>query len=265
MECYNRAYDLYAQVVKDFVRVHIYPRIQQFVPSSTRDGVDALRKLLERNRDLYRYEDAERGDLEGILGGFLSGSTTLAQALTTARSAVHAHSQRVSSEQVGAVEAIVPEVVASPVTPEQQPNREFVASPPILRDDVTSEMKILTTADKHPQLNSFVMFLGLSDRLMRTEGEFFRTPHTTRVLWGGHRVIYIFTDPTGRLNLYYDIELRASGDTTVAGGGMFPTTTLITKSRIFIPVPDPITELFDASTGPKEFFVRFDVLASGID
>ena len=56
--------------MKDFVRVQIYPKIQQFVPSSTRDGVDALRKLLQRNRELYRYEETDLGDLEGILGEY---------------------------------------------------------------------------------------------------------------------------------------------------------------------------------------------------
>jgi molecular chaperone HtpG len=33
--------------------------------------------------------------------------------------------------------------------------------------------------------------LGLADRLMRTEAPFFRVAHTTRIIWGGHRVIYI--------------------------------------------------------------------------
>src|SRR2546426_556656 len=79
LEFYDRAYDVFTQFMKDFVRVHIYKNIQQFVPSSTRDGVDALRKILQRNRELYRYEETERGDLEGILGEYLSGSASLAE------------------------------------------------------------------------------------------------------------------------------------------------------------------------------------------
>jgi hypothetical protein len=103
---------------------------------------------------------------------------------------------------------------------------------------------------------------GLSDRLVRTESEFFHNPHTTRILWGGHRVVYIFTEATGRLNLYYDIELRKPIDQSRAGGGMFRTTTLITKNRIFVSVPGGLQEEFKVATGPKEFFVRFDVLSS---
>ena len=71
LEFYDKAYNLFTQFIKDFVRVQIYPSIAQFVPSSTRDGVEALRKILERNRELYRYEETEMGDFEGILGEYL--------------------------------------------------------------------------------------------------------------------------------------------------------------------------------------------------
>jgi molecular chaperone HtpG len=72
--------------MKDFVRVNIYPNIQQYVPSSTRGGVDALRKLLERNRELFRYEETDRGDLEGLLGEYLRDNAKLADVIKAARS-----------------------------------------------------------------------------------------------------------------------------------------------------------------------------------
>lgn len=261
LECYDKAYDVFGQFMKDFVRVSIYPNVQQFVPSSTRGGVDALRKLLQRNRELFRYEETDRGDLEGLLGEYLRDKANLSDVILAARSASRAQTQRVSREQVGTIESVVPDVVRSPVVVEVVEGSEFVASPPILREDVVSDLKILTTAEKHPQLNNFSMLLGLSDRLMQTEAEFFRTPHTTRILWGGHRVIYIFTEATGRLSMYYDIELREPIDRAKTSGGMFPTTTLITKKRIFVPVPDALAEEFRIDTGPKEFFVRFDLLS----
>ena len=264
IEFYDKAYDLFAQFMKDFVRVNIYPRIKEFVPSSTRDGVDALRKLLQRNRELYRYEETEAGDLEGVLGEYLSGTASFADILRSSRQRKPAQRQSVSRDQVGSIETIVPGVVDSPVTQAAEEGAEFVATPPIIRDDVVSDMKVLTTAAKYQQLNNFSMFLGLSERLMRTEADFFRTPHTTRVLWGGHRVIYIFTESTGRLSLYYDIELREPIAETQTSGGLFPTTTLITKKRIFIPVPDLLIDTFKVAAGPKEFFVRFDILSSDI-
>ena len=264
IEFYDKAYDLFTQFMKDFVRVHIYPRIQQFVPSSTRDGVDALRKMLQRNRELYSYEETDQGDLEGVLGEYLSGSVSLVQVLNEARSRVKSQTQIVSRDQVGSVENELPGIAESPVAQPTEAGLEFAPSPPIIRDTISSDMKILTTSEKYPLLNNFTMLLGLSDRLMRTEAEFFRTPHTTRILWGGHRVVYIFTEATGRLSLYYDIELREPIEHTKASGGMFPTTTLITKKRIFVPIPDMLAEEFKIAAGPKQFFVRFDVLSSDV-
>lgn len=264
LEFYDKAYELFAQFMKDFVRVHIYPRIQQFVPSSTRDGVDALRKVLQRNRELYSYEETEWGDMEGVLGDYLSGSVSLTQVLHEALTRAKPQSQTVSSDQVGPVENEVPGIADSPVTQPTEAGFEFGPSPPIIRDSISSDMKILTTSERYPLLNNFTMLLGLSDRLMRTEAEFFRTPHTTRILWGGHRVVYIFTEATGRLSLYYDIELREPIEHAKAGGSMFPTTTLITKKRIFVPIPDMLAEEFKIAAGPKQFFVRFDVLSSDV-
>ena len=162
---------------------------------------------------------------------------------------------------MGSVEFVVSDVVQSPV---MAPDDNLAPTPPILREDITSDMKMLTTTERYPQLNNFMVLLGLSDRLMRAEGEFFRSPHTTRILWGGHRVMYIFTETTGRLSLYYDIQLRDAIRQTKVSGSMFPTTTLITKKRIFVPVPDALIDEFRISGGPKEFFVRFDVLNSDV-
>ncbi|QGM46090.1 ATP-binding protein [Methylocystis heyeri] len=264
LEVQSKAYELFSQFMKDYVRVNIYPRIQEFVPSSTRGGVEALRKILLRSRELYRVEEAERGDLEGILGDYLSGAASLSKVLQTARAKSRSQTQRVSASQVGAIEKEVPGLTDSPVRPEIDGGQEFVAAPPIIRDDISSNMKILTTGGKYPLLNQFTMLLGLSDRLMKTEADFFHVPHTTRILWGGHRVVYIFTESTERLSLYYDIELKSPIGSKKTGGGMFPTTTLITKSRIFVPVPDVIEEEFHVDGGAKEFFVRFDLLASRV-
>ena len=103
------------------------------------------------------------------------------------------------------------------------------------------------------------MFLGLSDRFFRTEGEFLRWPHTTRIIWAVHRVIYVFTDATGQLSLYYDIELKEPIE-TVAGGSILRTTTIFTGNRIYVPVPAELEPAFKIEEGAKEFFVRFDTI-----
>lgn len=275
LEFRAKAFQVFREFMKDFVRVHIYHRIQQYVPSSTKGGVDALRKTLQRNRELYRYEDSELGDLEGVLGEYLSGETTFAQVVKTIQGGGgwsggwsgggSRQSQKVSSEQVASLKAVVPGVVNSPVVESKDSTEVFDAKPPILREDISTDMKLLTTDAQYPQLNEFGTFLGLSDRLMQTEAPFFRNPHTTRIIWGGHRVIYIFTDATGQLSLYYDIELRDPLEDKIAGGGAFPTTTLVTGKRIFIPIPAELANEFRVATGSREFFVRFDLLSNDVD
>jgi molecular chaperone HtpG len=248
--------------VKDFVRNHLYQRLREYIPSSTREGVDALAKLLQRNRELYRYEESDLGDLEPLLGDYLTGEKSLAEVLITARSSVRADTQTVSREQVGSLEQALPDVVESPSLPEEQQGQgqEFQSAPAIMRTDISCDLKILLTHSTHAQLNNFELFLGLSDRLFRREGEFFHYPHTTKVIWAGHRVIYIFTEASGRITLYYDIELREPLDQQSASGGMFPTTTIITKNRIYVPVPPLLDPVFRITQGAKEFFIRFDTI-----
>jgi molecular chaperone HtpG len=261
VQVYKDDYQFFPSFMKDFVRNQVYPRVQQFVPSSTRQGVDALRKILERNRELYRYEETDTGELETMLRDLLP-TATIAEVLQRAQSTMHVQTQRVTHAQVGTVEHVIPDVAREEAATPSEPDSEFSPRPPILREEITSDMKILVAETKHSQLNNFSLFLGLSDRLMREYSDFFRTPHTTRILWGGHRVIYIFSEPTGRLSLYYDVELREPLPDSAAGGALFPTTTIVTKRRIFVPVPDPLVDAFKITTGPREFYVRFDLLVA---
>jgi hypothetical protein len=86
--------------------------------------------------------------------------------------------QEVRKEQVGSVEEEFPDIIQSAgETPEPD---EYQAAPPIIRPDMVSDMKILTVASEHSKLNGFQMFLALSDRLAKSEGEFLRQPHTTK-------------------------------------------------------------------------------------
>ncbi len=264
LECYKTAYEVFEGFIKDFVRNYLYQRISQYIPSSTREGADALYKILRRNRELYRYEESELGFLEPLLADYLSGDISLGEVLKTVKSVARPQSQRVERAQVGQVEQEIPGIVESPAMSKEEvtEGREYEPAPSIMRTEITSSMKILTASGKYPQLNNFELFLGLSDRLFKREGEFFRWPHTTKIIWAVHRVIYIFTDASNRLTLYYDIELKDSLGEKTAHGGMFPTTTIFTKNRIFVPVPKELEASFRISDGFKEFFVRFDTITS---
>jgi molecular chaperone HtpG len=258
VECYKTARDVFDGFVKDFVREHLYPQIRDYVPSSTRQGRDALYKRLKENKELFRYEESEFGEVESLLADYLAGKTDFNEVLRSSAGRVSTQRQEVRKEQVGTVEQEMPDIIESTGTPPSQ--NEFEPAPPILRPDLVTEKKVLTVATPLEKLNKFQMFLALSDRASRTEGEFLHWPHTTKLIWGAHRIIYIFTDPTGGLSLYYDIELKEPLETKTTGGAMFPTTTIVTKDHIYIPVPTELESAFKITAGAKEFYVRFDTI-----
>jgi molecular chaperone HtpG len=41
---------------------------------------------------------------------------------------------------------------------------------------------------------------------------------------------------------------------------MFPTTTILTRNRIFVPVTKDLEAAFQITDGDKEFYVRFDTI-----
>jgi molecular chaperone HtpG len=258
VECYRTASDVFDGFVKDFVREHLYPQIRDHVPSSTRQGRDALYRRLKENKELFRYEEKEFGDVEALLADYLAGKVDFGEVLRSSGARVATQRQELSREQVGSVEKEIPGIIDAATEPEP-PNR-LEAAPPILRPDMVTEMKVLTVGAEHEKLNRFQMFLALSDRAARIEGEFLRWPHSTKLIWGTHRIVYIFTDSTGDLSLYYDIELKEPLASTTTGGAMFPTTTIITKDRIYVPVPRELEAAFQITAGAKEFYVRFDTI-----
>ncbi|MCT9000243.1 ATP-binding protein [Chelativorans intermedius] len=258
LECYTAARDVFDGFMKDFVREHIYPHIRDYVPSSTKQGRDALYKRLKENKELFRIEESDYGAIESLLADYLAGKAEFSDVIRTSRSRAAVQRQHVSRAQVGSVEDEFPDIIQA--NDSAPPPNELEAAPPIMREDVESDMKVLTVSAEHQKLNNFKMFLAISDRMVKREGEFLRWPHTTKLIWGAHRVIYIFADTTGSISLYYDIELKSPLETDQTGGAMFPTTTIVTKNRIFIPVPGALEPAFQITDGDKEFYVRFDTI-----
>ena len=258
IECYTTARDVFDGFMKDFVREHLYPHIRDHVPSSTKHGRDALYQRLKDNKELFRIQESDYGAIESLLSDYLAGKVEFSEVLRTSSGRASVQHQQVSSDQVGSVEEEIPDIIGAAAP--APPANEFEAVPPIVRDDIKSDMKVLTVADEYPKLNNFQMFLALSDRVVKREGEFLNWPHTTKLIWGAHRIIYIFTDATGDLSLYYDIELKTPLETDQTGGAMFPTTTIVTKNRVFVPVPRNLEPAFQITDEDKEFYIRFDTI-----
>ncbi|WP_081769039.1 ATP-binding protein [Herbaspirillum sp. RV1423] len=249
-------------MAKDFIRVHLYERIQTFVPSSQRAGLDALQKTLARRSELYRLELEDRGALEPLLADYIAGRIELPAVLSAAANITSGQTQRVGSDAVASVASVLHDVVHSVVgaLPVQAATSPTPGSP-ILRMETEVRERLLIVENDLPQLNNHRMFLALSDKIFNLEREFFTWPHTTQVAWAGKRIVFLFGLVHSSQSLYYDIELRGNRTAGPAGGTPILTTTIVTKNRIFIPLPAQLIECFSVSSGPVEFFVRFDLLS----
>ncbi|MDF1815005.1 MAG: ATP-binding protein [Verrucomicrobiales bacterium] len=259
VETYNTAYEVFGGFVKDFIRSHLFPKFSEFVPSSTRAGAEALQKILQKNRELFKYEQDDLGDLDSLFGEYVSGELEFSEVLKRSTEIQRSHAQRVDEGQVGSAEEEIPSLSHS--SGEIDPIVDiFAPMPPIDRTDSNTEKKILKTAERYPHLNSFCLFLCLSERVYRRHRDFFLEPHTTKVIWGMHRIVYIFTHASSNISLYYDIELKERLTDDSTGGSAVPTTTILTNEKIFIPVLNELEEYFDIKEGSKEFFVRHDLI-----
>lgn len=258
VECYRTARDVFEGFVKDFVREHVYPNIRDHVPSSTRQGRDALLRRLQQNKELFRLHESDYGEVESLLADYLAGKAEFDEVIRASGRRISTQRQEVRGDQIGTVEQEFPDIVGTDQG--ETSGNELDAAPPIMRTDQQSDMKVLTVAEQYQKLNNFQMFLAVSDRMAKREGEFLYLPHTTKLIWGAHRVIYIFSDATGELSLYYDIELKEPLQSDDTGGAMLPTTTIVTKNRIYVPVPKALEPAFQVADGVKEFYVRFDTI-----
>lgn len=256
---YTSAYEIFGGFVKDFIRNYLYQKFSDFIPSSTRQGAEALHKILQKNRELFKYETSDFGEMDSLLGDYVSGELELSEVIKRSVRIQRTHTQSVGRQQIGSAEEEIPSLTA--VVAQQEVNTNILtALPAIDRGDTETDKKVLRTSIKYPHLNNFSLFLSLSDSVYRRQVDFFYEPHTTKVIWGMHRIVYIFTHASSNLSLYYDIELRERLKDEKTGGAPIPTTTILTKNKIFIPVPDDLMEYFNITEGIKEFYVRHDII-----
>ena len=259
LQIYSTDWSLFGSFVKDFVRNHLYQKFSPYVPSSTKQGADALHKILMRNRELYKYEYSDLGALESLLSEYVSGDIDFPEVLKKSTSIIKTHSQFVRQNQVGTVEQEIPSIIENN-TVEDITFDEYGAVPPIIRRETKTDKKILKTDKPYLHLNNFTLFLSLSDKIFKSQMEFFLEPHTTKVIWSMHKVVYIFTHASNNLSLYYDIELKEKLSDESTGGRPIPTTTIITENKIFIPIIPELNKYFDIHEGAKEFYVRYDII-----
>lgn len=248
---YRDDYNAFAPFVKDFVRSAVFPRIAKLVPSSTREGAEAFLRHLRSNRELFEYEIEDKADLDEIFEELRTGRLTNVEAarrlIDRDRSVVD-----VSGASTEPLSSVVSEI-----RDEGNPQDLFDARPGIDRREQETNARILTSEEP---VNGYTCFLSLSDRVQREKGDFFLQPHSTEVVWGGRKVIFIFQHHSRRFGLYYDI-LCPGLVSAASGGGPRVTSTILAKDRTFIPLPNEIANDFQPEAGErKRLEVRCDIL-----
>ena len=263
-QIYNDNFSLFEPIIKDYVRTKLYTKFAQYVPSSTRDGAEALYNILQRKRELYTIEYSELGEMESVMKDYLDGKIPYKEVLKAATTIKNKQTQSVTSKQVGDINEVMSGGGTVNTTIPQQnveggvEQQTLDALPPIMRLDVDTKYKVLHTDDQNHKLSGYNTFLAVSDRMFRENYEFFLQPHTTRIIWSMHKIIYIFTHASSNLTLYYDIDLMKKLDGDATGGKMITTATIVTKERIFIPVIPEMDDYFNIKGGQLKFSVRFD-------
>jgi len=257
---YREEYDAFSSMSKDFVRNIVFPKVADYVPSSTRQGAEAFLKSVRRKRDVFEYELADLDSLSSLWSKYLEGLLSMDEAVSRSTYIVERNIQYVDSAAAQAARDVVPDVIANEEAIAPDAPLELGPAPPILRTDISSEAKLLTIEDQELPVKGYRAFIALSERTREERGDFFLQPHTTSVVWGGQKVLFVFEHHSGEFGLYYDLQTQQVV-ATESGGGRFPTATMVLRDRIYIPVPDAVREAFlPAADERKRFEVRFDLL-----
>ena len=113
---YESEYEAFGSMAKDFVRSVVFPRIADYVPSSTRQGAEAFLRTIRRSSESFEYADDDLGSLPGIWKDYDEGQITLDQAVTRSRNAVRSSIQVVDS--TASAQEVVPDVIQNEQAPQ---------------------------------------------------------------------------------------------------------------------------------------------------
>lgn len=257
VELYRTDFLTFGPFVKDFVRAHVFPRVSDLVPSSTREGAEAFLRRLRGRRELFEIDWTDREDLEAIWEKYAQGEINLSEAAQRSRVAPRRSVVVVRQDQAATIASVVPAIEDSNPDVGEDGGDEFGPLPPVDRREASTDALVLTGDQS---LNGYSCFLALSDRAQKETGEFFFQPHTTSIVWGGQKILFVFQHHSGRFGVYYDVQCPGLV-ADESGGRPFRTSTLLLKNRVFIPIPAELARSVVPSEGEHiRLDVRCDVL-----
>lgn len=257
-DIYKDNYALFEQFIKDMVRTRLYPRFSNYLPSATKEGADALFAYFQKKQELFTIENGDLGDVGDMMNDYLAGKKSMQDLINVARSNKQKQKQEVNAKSIGSVSDVLGAIPDPKANIQNNDIDPCMPMPPIMRLDKNIDFKVLRTDAINHDLNNIKLFLSLSDKLYRDYAEFFYQPHTTNVIWSMHRVIFFFTHASNNLTLYYQLDLDKPLGDNVKGAKTIPTTTIITKNKIFIPIVDEMVDYFNITHGILKFMVKYD-------
>lgn len=253
---------LFTPMVKDFVRTSLYNLFAEFIPRDKKIRAAYINRMLADSREEYTISYKEYGDYLSMYESIKGNEAEVEKLIDyISRDRQVKTEQEVDSQQVGSVESVVQTVNTPSVAPNTKANVFDMpkAQPPILELENTTEMKLLRTTAETPILHGNKMFIALSDSMNRSFRSFFLLAHSTKIIWSMHRIIYIFSDITGTMSLYYEMELYKKLPEELTGGEQVITTTIVTDKKIFVPVIPQLYSYFDLQNGQSmKFLVHYD-------
>lgn len=263
---FENEYSAFGAMVTDFVRNVVFQRISRYVPSSQTHGTKAFLQMIRKRREPFEYEiaDIEEFPELSFWDDVRDDRMGIAEAIERTMAVSRLDVQVLDSTSAVRMVEVLPDVAANQAVlcgNETNAAPTLEALPAISRSDVSCNAKLLTISGSEPGLVGYKCFLALGRKARRDRAEFFLQPHTTSIVWGGQRVLFIFGHRTAEYGLYYDLEAR----TVISeepGGGRFPTCTIFVANQVYIPVPPAIQSSFLLTGGErKRFLVRDDVLS----
>lgn len=259
-ELHKTDYVMFGSMVKDYVRNVVFPRVSHLVPSSTRQGAEAFLQSIRRTRDVFEYEADDLENFSGIWDEYLKGTISMGEAAQRSVQMVQQSVQVFEPDGARRIVEVVPDVAEAQSLIGATENQIAGAAPPILRTDILTEAKLLTVGDDEQAIYGYRCFIALSERVHEERGDFFLQPHSTSVVWGGQKVLFVFEHHSGEFGLYYDLQ-AAHVVSPESGGGPFPTATIVLRNKVFIPVPDAVAATFvPEGEERKRFEIRCDLL-----
>ena len=191
----------------------------------------------------------------------MSGRLSVDEAAEQSQKVVRRRFQYIEPSAARSVQEILPDIVESEaeIGVESEEEAELGPMPPFIRE-ISTEAKLLTIEDDQPAVKGYRCFLALAESTRLGNGRALLQPHSTSIVWGGQRALFVFQHHSGRFGLYYDLQASDIISPT-SGGGACPTCTIVVENQIFIPIPEAIRKSFIPGAGErKRFEFRDDLL-----